>query len=195
MPVWGALLLSAAISLGSTASAQDADGPQVIPPAVQKKSEEMARRRCDDGVAFSCYDYGVTLSLSKDPAKQKRGEKYIRQACDMAYAPACKGRARKVVERGDGPPPAGKTDCLNQDVINGAGLADNGTGGQVLHNVQPGSVLEKAGFLPGDVIRSVNGNPVSNGEKIVESVGQHQGPSEIVIERQGLTMPLHFTCP
>jgi general secretion pathway protein C len=64
--------------------------------------------------------------------------------------------------------------------------------GVVVGAVPPGSMLERIGLQPGDVIRSVNGEPVASEAdvaRIVQGRGLH-GPFNAEVLRGGTTIPL-----
>lgn len=187
--VW--LLKIASTSLALTAPAfgfcADADQAQVL--RAKEKYQLSQKKRCNEGVAYACYDYGITLSLSKSQAKQAEGERFIRRACTLAYAPACKQRAMGSVRE------AGRrSSCVNDNVLRAAQVQSTG-GGQKLVALEKGSLFEKMGFLPGDIIKSVNGTPTPTAGKLIEAISDGDGQGDLVIERQGATIPLVFHCP
>ena len=70
--------------------------------------------------------------------------------------------------------------------------ADSPSQGLVVGAVPPGSMLERIGLQPGDVIRSVNGEPVATEAdvaRIVQGRGV-QGPFNAEVLRGGTTIPL-----
>ena len=54
----------------------------------------------------------------------------------------------------------------------------NGSQGQVIMKVTPGSAAEKAGFVSGDVILTLNGAPVPNANMLDEALNQANGKFE-----------------
>jgi S1-C subfamily serine protease len=64
--------------------------------------------------------------------------------------------------------------------------------GLVIQSVPPGSLLERFGLLPGDVVRSVNGEAVrseADVARILQGRGL-QGPFTAEVERGGATVPI-----
>lgn len=64
-------------------------------------------------------------------------------------------------------------------------VVPNSGGGFLVREIQPGSVYEKLGVRAGDVIRSVNGQPINNMEevmKVYQQLGGIQQASNITIE-------------
>ena len=64
--------------------------------------------------------------------------------------------------------------------------------GLAITSVPPGSILERLGLQPGDVIRSVNGEAITNEAdvaRIMESRGL-QGPFTAEVQRGGATIPV-----
>jgi S1-C subfamily serine protease len=62
----------------------------------------------------------------------------------------------------------------------------------VIQSVPPGSLLERFGLLPGDVVRSVNGEAVrseADVARILQGRGL-QGPFTAEVERGGATVPI-----
>jgi len=67
--------------------------------------------------------------------------------------------------------------------------------GLVIGAVPPGSLLERIGLQPGDVIRSVNGEAVAT-EADVARILQSRGPQSPVaaeVQRGGITLPINIT--
>lgn len=54
-------------------------------------------------------------------------------------------------------------------------MVPNAGGGFLVREIQPGSVYEKLGIRPGDVIRSVNGQPINNMEEVMKLYQQLGG--------------------
>jgi len=85
-----------------------------------------------------------------------------------------------------------KPDFLSQALI-----VPNAGGGFLVREVQPGSVYEKLGMRIGDVIRSVNGQPINNMEevmKLYQQLGGINKVSNVAIEvtRGGRTESLQY---
>jgi general secretion pathway protein C len=64
--------------------------------------------------------------------------------------------------------------------------------GLVIQEVPPGSLLERIGLQPGDVVRSVNGEAVTSEAdvaRVLQSRGM-QGPVTAEVQRGGMTVPI-----
>ena len=64
-------------------------------------------------------------------------------------------------------------------------MVPNSGGGFLVREIQPGSVYEKLGVRAGDVIRSINGQPINNMEevmKVYQQLGGVQQASNITVE-------------
>jgi general secretion pathway protein C len=57
-------------------------------------------------------------------------------------------------------------------------MVPNAGGGFLVREIQPGSVYEKLGVRPGDVIRSVNGQPINNMDEVMK-LYQQLGANQI----------------
>lgn len=58
-------------------------------------------------------------------------------------------------------------------------MVPNAGGGFLVREIQPGSVYEKLGIRPGDVIRSVNGQPINNMEEVMKLYQQLGGVNRV----------------
>jgi len=64
-------------------------------------------------------------------------------------------------------------------------MVPNAGGGFLVREIQPGSIYEKLGVRAGDVIRSINGQPINNMEevmKVYQQLGGVQQASDITVE-------------
>jgi general secretion pathway protein C len=64
-------------------------------------------------------------------------------------------------------------------------MVPNSGGGFLVREIQPGSIYEKLGVRAGDVIRSINGQPINNMEevmKVYQQLGGIQQASNITVE-------------
>lgn len=64
-------------------------------------------------------------------------------------------------------------------------MVPNSGGGFLVREIQPGSIYEKLGVRAGDVIRSINGQPINNMEevmKVYQQLGGVQQASDITVE-------------
>lgn len=76
-------------------------------------------------------------------------------------------------------------------------MVPNAGGGFLVREIQPGSVYEKLGIRPGDVIRSVNGQPINNMEEVMKLYQQLGGVNRvgnvaIEVMRGGRTESLQY---
>jgi len=76
-------------------------------------------------------------------------------------------------------------------------MVPNAGGGFLVREIQPGSVYEKLGVRTGDVIRSVNGQPINNMEEVMKLYQQLGGINQvgnvaIEISRGGRTESLQY---
>lgn len=83
------------------------------------------------------------------------------------------------------------------DFLNQALIVPNSGGGFLVREIQPGSVYEKLGVRVGDVIRSVNGQPVNNIEdvmKLYQEMGGLDQAGHIMLDvsRSGRTEQLQY---
>jgi len=64
--------------------------------------------------------------------------------------------------------------------------------GLVIQEVPPGSMLERIGLQPGDVVRSVNGEPVTSEADVARALQQRgmQGSFTAEVQRGGMTVPI-----
>jgi general secretion pathway protein C len=94
-----------------------------------------------------------------------------------------------VVDRGLMQKQLQKPEFLSQALI-----VPNPGGGFQVREVQAGSVYEKLGLRVGDVIRSVNGEPVNNMDEVMRIYQQFGGESQINVEvvRAGKSETLHY---
>jgi hypothetical protein len=69
---------------------------------------------------------------------------------------------------------------LTPDFVQGFGL-EEGTRGALVQSVQAKSPASKAGIQPGDVVVSVNGKPVENGEQLILSVSSVPPGGEVTV--------------
>jgi general secretion pathway protein C len=83
------------------------------------------------------------------------------------------------------------------EFLNQALMVPNAGGGFLIREIQPGSVYEKLGMRTGDVIRSVNGQPINNMEEVMKLYQQLGGVNQvgnlaIEITRGGRTESLQY---
>jgi general secretion pathway protein C len=85
----------------------------------------------------------------------------------------------------------------NPDFLRQALIVPNAGGGFLVREIQPGSVYEKLGMRTGDVIRSVNGQPINNMNEVMKLYQQLGGVNQagsvaIEIMRGGRTESLQY---
>lgn len=80
------------------------------------------------------------------------------------------------------------------DFLTQALMVPNAGGGFLVRELQPGSTYEKLGLAVGDVIQSVNGNPVNTMEDVLRLYQQFETAAnvEIAVKRAGQTITLNY---
>src|SRR5438876_6832324 len=99
------------------------------------------------------------------------------------------GTDRQLVDRRQLQQQLGRPEFLNQALI-----VPNPDGGFLVRQVQAGSLYEKLGLRPGDVIRNVNGQPLTNMDDVIRlylrSDTAHRVPVDV--QRQGRSETLYY---
>jgi len=96
---------------------------------------------------------------------------------------------RQVVDRRQLQQQMGRPEFLSQALI-----VPNPGGGFLVREVQSGSLYEKLGLRPGDVIRSANGQALSNMDEVMKMYQQFGTAERITVEvqRQGRAETLYY---
>jgi len=83
----------------------------------------------------------------------------------------------------------GKPEFLSQALI-----VPNAGGGFLVRQIQPGSLYEKLGLRPGDVIRNVNGQALTSMEDVMRLYQQFGSAQRVLVEvqRQGRNETLYY---
>lgn len=83
----------------------------------------------------------------------------------------------------------GKPEFLSQALI-----VPNAEGGFLVRQIQPGSLYEKLGLRPGDVIRNVNGQALTSMDDVMRLYQQFGSAQRVLVEvqRQGRTETLYY---
>lgn len=99
------------------------------------------------------------------------------------------GQTSATVDRGLMQQQLQKPEFLSQALI-----VPNPGGGFQVREIQPGSLYEKLGLRVGDVIRSVNGQPVNNMDEVMKMYQQFGNSSQINVDvmRGGRNETLHY---
>jgi len=99
------------------------------------------------------------------------------------------GTDRQIVDRRQLQQQLGRPEFLNQALI-----VPNPDGGFLVRQVQPGSLYEKLGLRPGDVIRNVNGQPLTNMDDVMRLYQQFGTAQRVLVDvqRQGRTETLYY---
>jgi len=97
-----------------------------------------------------------------------------------------------TVERGTLTQQMQKPEFLSQAL-----MVPNASGGFLVREIQPGSIYEKLGMRTGDVIRSVNGQPINNMDEVMKLYQQLGGINQvgslaIEVTRGGRTESLQY---
>lgn len=167
----------------------------VVPPT-KGKAKMMANllKRCEDGVALACFDYGVILRKNKDQASKRKAARYIRRACTLAYAPACQTRST-VAESKPMKDTKPKVDA-NGKPCNAEELAKSvklGGEGRQVAEVSKGSLWEQAGVQAGDKVLSVNGTPYTGPDQVGQAL--EKGGVVLNVDRGGRETSVMLECP
>ena len=99
------------------------------------------------------------------------------------------GADRQIVDRRQLQQQLGRPEFLNQALI-----VPNPDGGFLVRQVQAGSLYEKLGLRPGDVIRNVNGQPLTNMDDVMRLYQQFGTAQRVLVDvqRQGRTETLYY---
>jgi S1-C subfamily serine protease len=80
---------------------------------------------------------------------------------------------------------------VHQDAKIARGLAEHGGSGLVVNASPPGSITEQLRLQPGDIVLTVNGEPVATIADFVHIYRTEGMPTELTIRRKGREMHLH----
>lgn len=165
-------------------------------PPLNKGHEKMLAsllRRCEDGVASACHNYGKALLAHRSHADQKKGGAYIRRACTLAYAPACSSHPvteeKKVKESPSRVDSKGKP-CTKEQLTLTAKFSEDQ---RVFSEVGKDSLWAQAGAQAGDEIISVNGEAYSGPQQIGNAF--EHGGAVLNVKRNGRETSFMLRCP
>ena len=99
------------------------------------------------------------------------------------------GTDRQLVDRRQLQQQLGRPEFLNQALI-----VPNPDGGFLVRQVQAGSLYEKLGLRPGDVIRNVNGQPLTSMDDVMRLYQQFGTAQRVLVDvqRQGRSETLYY---
>src|SRR5437773_1560714 len=99
------------------------------------------------------------------------------------------GTDRQLVDRRQLQQQLGRPEFLNQALI-----VPNPDGGFLVRQVQAGSLYEKLGLRPGDVIKNVNGQPLTNMDDVMRLYQQFGTAQRVLVDvqRQGRSETLYY---
>jgi general secretion pathway protein C len=99
------------------------------------------------------------------------------------------GTDRQLVDRRQLQQQLGRPEFLNQALI-----VPNPDGGFLVRQIQAGSLYEKLGLRPGDVIRNVNGQPLTNMDDVMRLYQQFGTAQRVLVDvqRQGRNETLYY---
>ena len=99
------------------------------------------------------------------------------------------GTDRQLVDRRQLQQQLGRPEFLNQALI-----VPNPDGGFLVRQVQAGSLYEKLGLRPGDVIRNVNGQPLTSMDDVMRLYQQFGTAQRVLVDvqRQGKNETLYY---
>ncbi|HYT86820.1 MAG TPA: PDZ domain-containing protein, partial [Burkholderiales bacterium] len=100
------------------------------------------------------------------------------------------GSDRQRVDRRQLQQQLGRPEFLSQALI----VPNPGGGGFLVREVQSGSLYEKLGLRPGDVIRNVNGRPITNMDDVMRLYQQFGSAERVLVDvqRQGRSETLYY---
>jgi len=99
------------------------------------------------------------------------------------------GTDRQLVDRRQLQQQLGRPEFLNQALI-----VPNPDGGFLVRQVQAGSLYEKLGLRPGDVIKNVNGQPLTSMDDVMRLYQQFGTAQRVLVDvqRQGRSETLYY---
>ncbi|HEY6721241.1 MAG TPA: type II secretion system protein N [Burkholderiales bacterium] len=99
------------------------------------------------------------------------------------------GADRQVVDRRQLQKQLGQPEFLSQALI-----VPNPGGGFLVRQIQSGSLYEKLGLKPGDIIRNVNGQPLTNMDDVMRLYQQFGSAQRVLVDvqRQGRSETLYY---
>jgi TPR repeat protein len=151
----------------------------------RQKHKNNLLKRCSDGIAVACYDYGVTLSRAKNKKERQKSDYYVRRACTLAYQPACKQKISNIKNQ---TVVSGKRNC---DMAKTAGSIH--LQGDVISFVEQDSPWYRAGAQADDKVISINDKPFAGYNDITEALGT--GSLVLNVDRGGKLTSLMVNCP
>ena len=100
------------------------------------------------------------------------------------------GADRQLVDRRQLQQQLGRPEFLSQALI----VPNPGGGGFLVREVQSGSLYEKLGLRPGDVIRNVNGQPLTSMDDVMRLYQQFGSTERVLVDvqRQGRSETLYY---
>ena len=100
------------------------------------------------------------------------------------------GADRQLVDRRQLQQQLGRPEFLSQALI----VPNPGGGGFLVREVQSGSLYEKLGLRPGDVIRNVNGQPITSMDDVMRLYQQFGSAERVLVDvqRQGRSETLYY---
>lgn len=189
------MLRSISLVVMTLLTAADAWAKKPLEPFNSGHQKLMANllRRCEEGVAIACHDYGKILLHHRNAADKKRGGSYIRRACTLAYAPACTSPASvqemKIKERPARVDAQGNP-CNSDQLSKSAKFSEDH---KSFTDISKGSLWEQAGAQAGDEILTVNGQIFSAVEQVGEAIAK--GGAVVNVKRGGRETSLILQCP
>lgn len=170
--------------------------PKAVTSSKKGKEKMVAKllKRCEDGIAIACYDYGKILIGIHKKADKRKGNIYIRRACTLAYAPACQMRSTvadsKPMKENKTKADANGRPCNGEELSRTAKLSADG---RSVAEVSKGSLWEQSGIQAGDTILSVNGKPFSGPDQIAEALDK--GGAVLNVQRNSREQSVMVNCP
>lgn len=150
-------------------------------------------KRCEDGIAVSCFEYGKILAAERDSTSQKKGAFYIRRACTLAYSPACQKRSNSMESKAVKESPSQvqiSGPCSHAELAKSIQLKSDG---RSIASISPGSMWEQWGLKEGDSLTQINGQAYSGPDQVSRSF--ENGFPVLNIVRGGQETSLVLACP
>lgn len=163
-------------------------------PSPKDKMIANLLKRCEDGIAVACFDYGKILLTTRKAADKRRGNIFIRRACTLAYAPACQMRSTvadsKPMKDNKPKVDAHGKPCNGEELAKSARLSPDG---RSVAEVNKDSLWEQAGVQAGDEVLTVNGEAFKDASQIAEALDK--GGAVLNVKRNGRETSVMVNCP
>jgi general secretion pathway protein C len=134
------------------------------------------------------------IVILRNGARETVALKDVEKTAGLISAPAApivqpSGSGGALVDRKQLQQQLGRPEFLSQALI-----VPNPEGGFLVRQIQPGSLYEKLGLRPGDVIKNVNGQALTNMDDVMRLYQQFGTAQRVLVEvqRQGRSETLYY---